>query len=76
MGKPHPWNFGSALLRDVEQQATRIILAAARFDVSVKFVNEMVKLAGPSGHHTQAQAMAVSKLGRRRLGAHADGTRG
>lgn len=48
MGKPHPMELRQRVVAHVEVGNTHHS-AAARFDVSVKFVNDMVKLKRVSG---------------------------
>lgn len=48
MGKPHPMELRQRVVAHVESGNTHHS-AAARFDVSVKFVNDMVKLKGETG---------------------------
>ncbi len=48
MGKPHPMALRERVVRHVEAGNTHRS-AAARFDVSVKFVNDMVKLKRETG---------------------------
>lgn len=48
MGKPHPLELRQRVVAHVEAGNTHTS-AAARFDVSIKFVNDMVKLKRESG---------------------------
>ena len=48
MGKPHPFELRRRVVAHVEAGNTHQS-AASRFDVSVKFVNDMVKLKRATG---------------------------
>ncbi len=48
MGKPHPVELSQRVV-DFVAEGTRISSAASRFRVSVKFVNDMVKLKQATG---------------------------
>jgi len=61
MGKPHPMELRSRVVSHVEAGHTHRS-AAARFDVSVKFVNDMVKLKRETG------SLAPKRQGNRGIG--------
>lgn len=61
MGKPHPMELRKRVVSHVEAGNTHHS-AAARFDVSVKFVNDMVKLKRETG------SLAPKRQGNRGIG--------
>ncbi|MEM5584493.1 transposase [Roseibium sp. AS2] len=71
MGKPHPVELQQRVVAHVEAGNTHTS-AAARYDVSVKFVNEMVKLKPETG---SLSAKPQGNPGGGKLTSHADWVR-
>ena len=59
MGKPHPMELRQRVVSHVDAGNTHRS-AAARFDVSVKFVNDMVKLKQPGRLRPNARVNRAS----------------